>query len=127
MPQGQITEEGLSHNVDVGIQYMAARLGGNGCVPMYNLMEDAATAAISRAQIWQWIHHPNGVLSDGRTVTAALCRDLFQEQLEKLLKTVGETRFARGNYQLARELIEGIVVRDEFTEFMTLVGYEHLD
>ncbi len=62
VPVGKITEHGLCHNIDVGMQYMAAWLGGNGCVPLYNLMEDAATAEISRTQIWQWVHHPNGVL-----------------------------------------------------------------
>ena len=72
VPSGEITERGLCHNIDVGIQYMATWLGGNGCVPLYNLMEDAATAEISRAQIWQWIHQPNGVLADGRKVTPAV-------------------------------------------------------
>ena len=74
VPQGDITERGLCHNIDVGIQYMAAWLGGNGCVPIYNLMEDAATAEISRSQLWQWLHQPNGVLCDGRKVTPELIR-----------------------------------------------------
>ena len=69
VPEGEISERGLCHNIDVGIQYMASWLGGNGCVPIYNLMEDAATAEISRAQIWQWVHQPNGILSDGRKIT----------------------------------------------------------
>jgi malate synthase len=72
IPEGTITEAGLRNNVDVSIQYMASWLGGNGCVPIHNLMEDAATAEISRAQIWQWIHHPTGVLDDGRKVTVEL-------------------------------------------------------
>ena len=72
VPQGEITEAGLAQNIDVGVQYMAAWLAGNGCVPLYNLMEDAATAEISRAQLWQWLHQPNGVLSDGRKITAEL-------------------------------------------------------
>ena len=74
VPEGQITERGLCQNIDVGIQYMAAWLGGNGCVPIYNLMEDAATAEISRAQLWQWVHQPNGVLADGRKITPELVR-----------------------------------------------------
>ncbi len=127
VPQGPITEEGLCHNIDVGIQYMAAWLGGNGCVPIYNLMEDAATAEISRAQLWQWIHHSNGVLDDGRKVTAELCRPLFNQQMDKLRQMVGPERFAREHYQRARELIEGIVLRQDFTEFMTLMGYQYLD
>jgi malate synthase len=72
VPQGSITEGGLRNNIDVSIRYMAAWLGGNGCVPIHNLMEDAATAEISRAQIWQWIHHPTGVLDDGRKVSVEL-------------------------------------------------------
>lgn len=127
VPRGEITARGLAHNIDVGIQYMAAWLGGNGCVPIYNLMEDAATAEISRAQVWQWIHQPNGVLSDGRRVTAELCHGLFDEQLEKLRQAVGAEALQRGHYAQARRLIEDIVMRDEFTEFMTLVGYEHLN
>jgi malate synthase len=126
-PEGQITEKGVCHNIDVGIQYMAAWLSGNGCVPIYNLMEDAATAEICRAQLWQWVHHPNAVLADGRKLTTELCRGLFRQQLDKVRTVVGEARFAQGNYELARDVIEGIVLRDEFTEFMTLAGYEHLD
>ncbi len=127
VPQGEITERGLSSNIDIGIQYMAAWLGGNGCVPIYNLMEDAATAEISRAQIWQWIHHPNGVLADGRKVTPELTHGLFERQMANLRQTVGAERFAAGKYALARELIEDIARKAEFTEFMTLVGYEYLD
>ena len=106
---------------------MAAWLSGNGCVPLYNLMEDAATAEISRAQLWQWVHQPNGVLSDGRQITPELIRALFREQLSKLKQGVGAERFAHGNYGQASTLIEDIVLKDDFTEFMTLVGYEHLD
>ncbi len=127
VPQGQITEQGVSHNVDVALQYMAAWLGGNGCVPIYHLMEDAATSEICRAQLWQWVHQPNAVLSDGRKVTAELVRGVFERQLGRLKKEVGTERFAAGHYQTARQLIEDIVLRDDFMEFLTLVGYEHLD
>jgi malate synthase len=127
VPKGEITERGLCQNIDVGVQYMAAWLGGNGCVPLYNLMEDAATAEISRSQLWQWVHQPNGVLSDGRKVTPELIRTLFQTQMGKLKELLGDDRFGRGNYAQAGKLIEEIVLKDEFTEFMTLVGYEHLD
>lgn len=126
VPKGEITERGLCQNIDVGMQYMAAWLGGNGCVPIYNLMEDAATSEISRTQVWQWIHQPGGVLSDGRKVTPELTHTLFDAQMEKLRQMVGPEQFAGGHYELARQLIEGIVRKDEFTEFMTLVGYEHL-
>ncbi len=127
VPQGEISERGLCQNVDVGIQYMASWLSGNGCVPIYNLMEDAATAEISRAQIWQWVHQSNGVLADGRKITRDLVRRIFQEQMNKLKEKLGAEPFARGNFDLARKLIEGIVLNPDFTEFMTLVGYEYLD
>ena len=127
VPDGEITEGGLSHNIDVGIQYMAAWLGGNGCVPIYNLMEDAATSEICRSQVWQWIHQPRGVLADGRRVTPELCHTIFDRQLDKLRRAVGPETFAAGHFELARELIEAIVRNDKFTEFMTLVGYEHLN
>jgi malate synthase len=127
VPAVTITERGLRHNINVGILYMAAWLGGNGCVPIYNLMEDAATAEISRSQIWQWIHHPNAVLADGRNVDAELCRRIFDEELDKIREMVGEKNYAEGHYAKARELIEGIAKQDVFTEFMTLVGYDHLD
>jgi malate synthase len=127
LPKGEITERGLLQNIDVGIQYMAAWLEGNGCVPLYHLMEDAATAEISRSQLWQWVHQPNGVLADGRKITPELIRAYFQSQMGKLKAMVGDDRFARGSYVKAGKLIEDIVLKDEFTEFMTLVGYEHLD
>lgn len=127
VPQGSITEAGLAQNIDVGIQYMAAWLSGLGCVPLYHLMEDAATAEISRSQIWQWIHHPNAVLSDGRKVTGQLVRGMFSEQLSRLRQSLTPEQFDRGCYNLASNLIEQIVLRDQFTEFMTLAGYEHLE
>ena len=127
VPAGEITEQGLCQNIDVGIQYMAAWLAGNGCVPLYNLMEDAATAEISRAQIWQWLHQPNGVLSDGRKVTPELVRAALPAADGPIASgRSGRKRSPRGTYDLARNLIETIVCKDEFTEFMTLVGYEHL-
>jgi malate synthase len=126
VPQGKITEQGLRHNIDVGIQYMAAWLSGNGCVPIYNLMEDAATAEISRSQVWQWVHHANAVLADGRPITHELVHGLFNEEIVKLEARVGHEAFRAGRYEKARQIIEDIVMKDEFTEFMTTVGYEHL-
>jgi malate synthase len=125
VPEGAVTEHGLRHNIDVAIQYMAAWLDGNGCVPIYNLMEDAATAEISRSQLWQWLHHPTR-LDDGRQVTGELLRELFDEEIAKLRERIGADAFGAGRYELARELIEGIVHGDVFTDFMTLVGYDHL-
>jgi len=127
VPRGEITERGLCQNIDVSIQYMASWLGGNGCVPIYNLMEDAATAEISRAQVWQWVHQPNGVLTDGRKITPDLVRRLCQEQSEKLRERIGPETYACGHFEAARQLIQGIVLNRDFTEFMTLVGYEFLD
>ncbi len=126
VPPGTVTERGVRHNIDVAIQYMEAWLGGNGCVPIYDLMEDAATSEISRSQLWQWLHH--GVrLDDGRTVTWELYHALFDDEMEKIRGLVGEKRFTHGHYRLARSIMAGIVSRDEFTEFLTLAGYEHLD
>jgi malate synthase len=124
VPRGEITERGLRHNIDVGIRYMEAWLGGNGCVPIYNLMEDAATAEISRSQVWQWIHHGDGVLADGRKVTPELCHAIFGEEIDKIKGSAGRSA---GRFELARYLIESIVQQDTFAEFMTTVGYEHLD
>jgi len=98
-----------------------------GCHAIYNLMEDAATAEISRAQIWQWVHQPNGVLADGRKITPELVRRLFLEQMAKLQDKLGTEAYARGNFDAARKLIERIVLKNDFTEFMTLEGYELLD
>jgi len=126
VPQGEITEAGIRHNIDVGVQYMEAWLGGNGCVPIYHLMEDAATAEISRSQLWQWLHHPDVALADGRPVTRELMERLFEEELEKLRQAVGDARFATGHYRKAREIIEQIVTGRMLADFMTLRGYEEL-
>jgi malate synthase len=127
VPEGEITEAGLRSNISIGIQYMAAWLGGNGCVPLYNLMEDAATAEISRAQIWQWIRHPQGVLPDGRKVTWPLYEELREEELAKIREEVGEENFARGRYRQAARLLDRITAEEHCMEFLTLVAYEAID
>jgi malate synthase len=127
VPDGTITEEGLRINIDVGIQYLEAWLGGNGCVPIYNLMEDTATAEISRTQVWQWVQHSTGVLDDGREVTAELVRKLITDELDKIRARVGDERCESGNYDLAAELFEKLATQDELEEFLTLVAYEHLE
>ncbi|MBW2431491.1 MAG: malate synthase A, partial [Deltaproteobacteria bacterium] len=81
----------------------------------------------SRTQVWQWIHHPDGVLSDGREVTLELFRDVMDEELQKIKKTIGEERFASGNYELAARLFDDIIAHKELEEFLTLVAYEYLD
>jgi malate synthase len=95
-------------------------------VPIYNLMEDAATAEISRTQVWQWIRHPTGVLADGRRVTAELCRATIPEELDRIRALVGPERFGAGRYDLASRLFEKLSTQENLEEFLTLVAYEHL-
>ncbi|HKQ63288.1 MAG TPA: malate synthase A [Candidatus Polarisedimenticolaceae bacterium] len=126
VPEGPITEAGLRHNLDVAVQYLEAWLGGLGCVPLYNLMEDAATAEISRSQVWQWIRHA-ARLEDGRSVTRPLVREWLGEELKQIEVRVGAARFSSGRYERAARLIERIVLDETFTEFMTLAAYDELD
>jgi malate synthase len=126
IPPGDITETGLRNNVSVALQYLAAWLSGNGCVPIYNLMEDAATAEISRAQIWQWIKHPGGMLADGRKVTAAMFRAMLAAEQARLRAEVGEAAYSRGNYDRAAVLLDDITTSDEFATFLTLAAYREL-
>lgn len=123
--EGTITEHGLRWNLKVGIQYLEAWLGGNGCVPLYNLMEDAATAEISRSQVWQWLHH-NAKLDDGRPVTAALFGQFLEEEMDAIQSEVGEGRFANGHFDRAAHLFDEMIRSDDFTEFLTLPAYEDL-
>ncbi len=126
VPEGHITEAGVRVNLDVGIQYMAAWLAGNGCVPIYNLMEDAATAEISRSQLWQWVH-TGAKLDDGRPITPALLEEMLPDVLQRMKEMVGEEQFAHGRYAEAADLFMDIIKKDSFTEFMTLPAYERLD
>jgi malate synthase len=126
VPEGPITEAGVRTNIRVGLLYLEAWLGGNGCVPINNLMEDAATAEISRAQLWQWIRHPKGVLADGRKVTVELFRALLAEEMQKIEAEVGAERFAGGRYRLASELLASLTTDAAFAEFLTLPGYDYL-
>jgi malate synthase len=125
-PSGEITEQGLRLNVDVGIQYLESWLRGNGAVPIYNLMEDAATAEISRAQVWQWLRHGTR-LSDGRYVTRELVLQTISEELFKLKQHIGTERFDSGKFGLASQLFEQMMTGGEFPEFMTLVAYSYLN
>ncbi|MFL6575773.1 MAG: malate synthase A [Povalibacter sp.] len=127
IPQGTITEAGLRNNVSVSIQYVAAWLAGLGCVPINHLMEDAATAEISRAQIWQWIKHPNGKLDDGRKITVELFGIVVREELEKLRGRFGEQLYQTGNFARAAVLIEDITTAPSFASFITLPAYEQID
>ena len=127
MPEGDITEQGLRTNISVGIQYIEAWLGGRGAVPIYNLMEDAATAEISRAQVWHWIRHPKGILKDGRKVTLELVHQMIDEELEKIKEQIGKERFENGRFEEAVKLFIELIERDDFIEFLTIPGYEKLD
>jgi malate synthase len=122
---GTITEEGLRLNIRVGVQYLEAWLGGNGCVPLYNLMEDAATAEISRTQVWQWLHN-GSKLDDGRTVTVELFRKLFKEELDRIRREVGDARYEGGQFGGAAELFQQIIEEPQLEEFLTLKAYERL-
>jgi len=126
-PETPITEAGLRNNISVGIQYLGAWLGGNGCVPVFNLMEDAATAEISRSQIWQWIRSEKGKLEDGRRVTKSLFRHLLAEELPKVREYVGEEAWEAGNYSESAALFEKITSDDTYVEFLTLPAYEQID
>jgi malate synthase len=124
---GEITEEGLRSNVNVGIQYLSSWLRGNGAAGIYGLMEDAATAEISRAQVWQWVHH-GAKLDDGREITADLVRELETSELEKIRQEIGDDEWfeKEGRPDLSRELFETVALSDEFVEFLTLPAYERL-
>ena len=123
--EGTVTEEGVRLNLKVGIQYLEAWLGGNGCVPLYNLMEDAATAEISRAQVWQWLHH-NAVLDDGRPVTTALFGQLLEEEMDAIREEVGDDYFNKGKFQLAMQLFDTMIREDDFVDFLTLPAYQYV-
>jgi malate synthase len=120
-PETPITEAGLRMNINVGIHYLGAWLAGNGCVPIHNLMEDAATAEISRSQVWQWIRSPKGVLDDGRKITADLVRALVPEELAKIKAGGFEGKFDR-----AAEIFTQMSTQDAFAEFLTLPLYEEV-
>jgi len=125
-PEAPITEAGLRNNISVGIQYIGAWLAGNGCVPVYNLMEDAATAEISRSQIWQWMRSPKGVLDDGRKVTKEMFRKMLPEELARVRRELGEPAWQAGRYEEAAKLFDDITTSDNYVEFLTLPGYQLL-
>ena len=123
---GDITEAGLRLNINVGIQYLEAWLGGNGCVPINNLMEDAATAEISRAQVWQCVKH-GATLTDGRKVDAKLVAQVIDEELERLRGVLGANRYDNGHFVKAGELFRQMIVEKDFVEFLTLTAGEYID
>lgn len=124
-PPGNITEAGVRLNLSVGVQYLEAWLGGLGCVPLYNLMEDAATAEISRAQLWQW-HRFGATMADGRKINSELYDRLMAEEITKIQGEIGAERFARGHFPKAIEMFLRMVKADTFDEFLTLPAYEQI-
>jgi len=127
VPHGPITAEGLRVNVAVGVRYLESWLRGNGCVPIFNLMEDAATAEISRAQIWQWIRHPRGRLSDGQKISVPLVQQVLAQELFALRDSLGVRNYANTKFDEAGELFLAVSTNDEFVEFLTLPAYERLE
>jgi malate synthase len=121
-PEAPITEAGLSYNINVGIHYLGSWLSGNGCVPIHNLMEDAATAEISRSQVWQWIRSPKGILDDGRKVTAAMVGAMIPEELKKVKAVAGKDT----TYDKAAEIFKAMSTAEDFAEFLTIPLYEEI-
>ncbi len=125
-PEGQITEAGLRNNVNVGIGYVESWLNGNGCVPLHNLMEDAATAEISRTQVWQWLKH-GATLADGRKVSRELVLRTIDEELQAYRKQLGDERFYKGRFTEAAGIFARMSTATDCVEFLTLPAYEYLD
>jgi malate synthase len=123
-PQGPITEAGLHFNIEVAIAYIGAWLSGTGCVPIHHLMEDAATAEISRSQVWQWIHSPRGVLDNGRKVTVEMVRAMIPAALEIVTHGVAQDRFIPGDYDQAAKVFEQLIAKESIVEFLTNYCYE---
>lgn len=121
-PEAPITEAGLRYNINVGIHFLGAWLVGNGCVPIYNLMEDAATAEISRAQVWQWIRSTKGALEDDKKVTAEMVVAMIPEELAKVKALVGDG----ATYDRAAKIFEEMSTSAAFAEFLTLPLYEEI-
>jgi malate synthase len=125
-PKGTRTEIGLRHNIRVGILYLEAWLGGQGAVPIYNLMEDAATAEISRSQIWQWLKH-RAILDTGQTVTEPFLRKVTDEEVLRIREEVGHKRFDRGRFKEARAIFESVAASKDLQDFLTIPAYDALE
>jgi malate synthase len=125
-PETPITENGVRLNINVAIQYIGAWLAGQGAVPIFNLMEDAATAEISRSQVWQWIRSPKGKLDDGRKVTREMVAAMIPEEVARIRTLLGDA-YALGRYDEAASIFASLVNDDHFVEFLTLPAYERID
>jgi malate synthase len=124
-PKGTITEKGIRKNINVGILYLESWLSGNGAAALYNLMEDAATAEISRTQLWQWLHNTS-TLTDGRKFTKNLYAELRESEIRIIKGLVGEDKFKTGKFDLAIELFDSLVISEEFEEFLTVKAYKYI-
>jgi len=125
VPQGSITENGLRQNLSVGMAYLQAWLKGNGCVPLHNLMEDAATAEISRFQVWDWVKH-NAKMSDGKTIDAKLINTIMAEELDKIRSKIGDKAYQEGDYKRASEMFLEMCTTKQPSDFLTDVAYDHI-
>lgn len=123
--EGERTEQGMRHNIRVALQYIEAWISGNGCVPIYGLMEDAATAEISRASIWQWIQHGKS-LDNGKS-DKELFESYLKEEVEVVKQEIGEERYQAGRFEEAAQLMAKLTTSDELTNFLTIPGYDYLD
>lgn len=123
--EGDRTEEGMRANIRIAVQYIEAWIQGNGCVPIYGLMEDAATAEISRSSIWQWIHHGKE-LNNGKKVTVELFRELMVEEMETIKTEVGEERFKKGRFDEAATIMDRFTTSKELVDFLTVPAYDYL-
>jgi malate synthase len=126
VPTGTITMSGLRNNIDVGIQYIEAWLRGNGCVPIHNLMEDAATAEISRTQVWQWVHHPAAKLDDGTKITPEMVKNIVEEYKKQYQSQLGE-KYSSRKFEKAAEIFQDMSLSDQLAEFLTLEAYKYID
>lgn len=127
VPGGKITEAGLRLNINVALQYLASWLNGTAAVAIYNLMEDTATAEISRAQVWQWVHQPLARLEDSRQITNELVRQMIPEEMDKIHAMLGDKLYSSENFQLASQIFEQLTTSDQFVPFLTLAAYQYLD
>jgi malate synthase len=126
-PKGPLTAAGLRLNIEVALSYIGAWLAGTGCVPIHHLMEDAATAEISRSQVWQWIHSPHGVLDDGCKVTLALVRTLIPDVLAEVLAAEKDGRLVAGNYMQAAQVFDELIAREPIVDFLTNYCYAKME
>lgn len=127
VPDGTITEAGLRDDVSAAVRYLGSWLSGRGCVPIRHLMEDAATAEIARAQLWQWVHHEPGVLDDGRRVTPELVRAVLEDERAELRGELGESGYAGGRWDEAIALVDELATAEQMADFLTLGAYERLE